>query len=204
MSESSNRKKGLKLLEAVFRQGSQKAQKSLEMMINRQLEVNTEEVSECPFEEVCSHHFPEDVPVAVVLLRLREQDEGYLAFVMFEESAKKVNQILWEEVPETSEVLNVSNVSALKEMSNIVGSCFLNELADASGIELRPSEPVFVYDLMAAIMQAILLEQSLTSDKAILVDSQIVSPGEGISFQVMFLPSRSLFEEICTGLVKND
>jgi chemotaxis protein CheC len=90
---------------------------------------------------------------------------------MYEESAKKVNQILWEEVPNTVEVLNLSSISAIKEMGNIVGSCFLNRLADSSGVELRPGEPLFVYDLMEAVMEALLIEQSLSSDRAIIVDT---------------------------------
>jgi chemotaxis protein CheC len=187
-------------IQKIFETGAQKARESLRLMMNRNLEINVLGARIMPFEEVSRFRFPEDVPVAMIVLRLLGEGEGFFAFVMFEESAKKVNQILWEEVPEASEVLNISNISALKEMGNIVGSCFLNELSNSSGVELRPSEPVFVYDLMAAIIDTLLIEQSFTSDNAILLDTEIRSPEEGIALDIMFLPSGQLLEVLQGGL----
>lgn len=197
-------KEALKHLQQVFEQAALDARQTLLLMMKRDVIIKVAGIKELPFEEVSHFRFPEDVPVAIIVLRLQGDAEGYLAFIMFEESAKRVNQILWEEVPETCEVLNISNISALKEMANIVGSCFLNKLADRSGIELRPSEPLFVYDLMAAVMETLLLEQSYSSEKAILVDTEIESPKEGISFDILFLPSTELLSLLCRGFESHD
>jgi len=197
-------RQAMEQFEAVFQRGAAAARETLALMMNRELSMKVLGVREMAFEDVSRFRFPEDVPVAMIILRLSGEANGFLAFLMFEESAKKLNQILWEETPESSEVLNLSNVSAIKEMGNIVGSCFLNKLADASGVELRPSEPIFIYDLMAAIMEVLMLEQSLTSDRAIIVDTEIRSQEEGISFDVLFLPSNTLFSRLCAGLLARE
>lgn len=200
---SENREAMLSLQKA-FEHGAKGAQDALRMMMKRDLEFTVSGVQEVPFEQVCSFRYPPDVPVAMIVLRLLGAGEGYLVFVMFEESAKKVNQILWEEGPKSSEVLNLSSISAIKEMGNIVGSCFLNRLADSSGIELRPGEPMFVYDLMEAVMEALLIEQSLSSDRAIIVDTIIKNPQEGISFDILFLPSGGLLDRLLEGLARHE
>lgn len=197
-------RKAMKRLQEAFEQGARAAQEALRKMMRRELDFTVSGVQEVPFEQVCNFRYPADVPVAMIVLRLLGEGEGYLVFVMFEESAKKVNQILWEEVPECSEVLNLSSISAIKEMGNVVGSCFLNRLADSSGIELRPGEPMFVYDLMEAMMEALLIEQSLSSDRAIIVDTIIKNPQEGIAFDILFLPSGGLLNRLIEGLSEND
>lgn len=200
------RQETLKRLQGVFQESAITARQTLAQLMHRDLSIEVAGLRELPFEEVTRYRFPEDVPVAMILLRLLgdQAGEGFLVFVMFEESAKKVNEILWEEIPETTEVLNLSNISALKEMGNIVGSCFLNQLADSSGVGLRPSEPLFVYDLMAAMMEALLLEQSLASDQALLIDTEIKSSADGIAFDVIFLPTASLVEKLYHGFFDND
>jgi chemotaxis protein CheC len=189
-------------INGLFNTGAASARDKLRRMMHREINFDVSGVQEIPFEEVSSYRFPPDVPVAMVLLRIQgNAGSGFLAFVMFEESAKKVNQILWEEAPEASEVLNTSNISALKEMGNIVGSCLLSELANASGLELRPSEPLFVYDMMAAMIQTLLLEQSCDSERAILTDTRISSEQEGLSFDILFFPSKELCDNLCQGLM---
>ena len=100
------------------------------------------------------------------------------------------------ETPATSEVIDVSNVSAISEMGNIVSCCFLDELSDATGLSIRPSQPIFAFDLLAAMMQTVLLEQGFESDKAIVIDTLIKCQSEGISFNLLFLPTRDLFNRI--------
>ena len=189
----------LSAIQEAFQKGIVPAKKALHLLTKRNLEIKVDAVKKIPFEEVSHYRFPEDVPVVIIVLRLHEMEQGFLAFVMFEESAKKINQILWEETPESCEVLNLSNISAIKEMGNIIGSCLLNQLANDTGIELRPSEPIFIFDLMAAVMQVLILEQSMTSDHAILIDTKITCAEEGISFDVLFLPSGELLTQIAEG-----
>ena len=89
---------------------------------------------------------------------------------------------------------------ALKELANVVASCFLNTLADRAGSELRPTEPFFVYDMLAAVLEGLIAEQSLMADKAILIDTNMAEHEKGIGVHFLFLPSPKLIESIAAHL----
>ena len=169
--------------------GAAVAEQSLTMMLGKPITFAVRRVALVPIEDVCSGPLAGDVPVVCIALRIAGEGAGYVVFIMYEQAAKRINEVLWGGIPLDDGILNVSNVSALKEMANIVGSGFLNALADALKIELRPSEPVFVYEMLGATLDTLLLEQSLESDVAFVIDSSIQSAEADITLDFLFLPA---------------
>jgi len=186
----------LENIQSIFEEGAKQAGETMGMMIGRKLEINVNRVVEIPFQDLYGDLYPPDTPLAMIVLRITGQNSGYILFLMFEENAKKLNELLWDEISLEDGVVNLSNVSALKELANVVGSCFLNTLANRVGIELRPTEPVALYDMFAALLEGLIIEQSLVSDKAILIDTNMAEQEKGIGVHFLFLPSPGLVESI--------
>ena len=190
----------LERIKSVFSEGAELAGRSMEMMIGCPLSIHVNRIAQVPFEDLCETLYPPDTPMAMILLRITGDNSGYIVFLMYEENARKLNEILWGSVPLEDGVINLSDPSALRELANVVGSCFLNVLADRVGLELRPTEPFFVYDMLAAVLEGLIAEQSLIADKAILVDTNMAEKERGIGMHFLFLPSPDLVENLAARL----
>ncbi len=190
----------LENIQSIFEESAAQAGETMGMMIGQKLEIRVNRVVEVPFQDLYEGLYPPDTPLAMIVVRITGQNSGYILFLMFEENAKKLNELLWNEISFEDGVVNLSNISALKELANVVGSCFLNTLANRVGIELRPTEPIALYDMLAAVLEGLIVEQSLVSDKAILIDTNMAEQQRGIGVHFLFLPSPGLVDSIANGL----
>ncbi|MFH1742291.1 MAG: chemotaxis protein CheC [bacterium] len=190
----------LENIRSLFEQGAALAGQSMEMMLGRELEIRVNRIAEVSYEDLYEGLYPPETPMAIIVIRIAGDNSGYLVFLMFEENAKKLNEVLWSGIPFDDGVVNLSNLSALKELTNVVGNSFLNTLADRVDCELRPTEPFFVYDMLAAVLEGLIVEHSLVADKAVLIDTNMAETEKGIGVHFLFLPSPKLVETITAHL----
>jgi len=91
--------------------------------------------------------------------------------------------------------LDAMAVSALAEIGNVVGTCFLNVLADGARLTLAPTLPVVLREMRGAILDSLgfglvdLEEASLT-----VVETSFTCDGEAIDVAVFLLGSSTLSE----------
>lgn len=173
----------------VFSRGASAAGSALQQLIGRPVGIELGRMAPVPYEAVFDGRFRADTPMAMVVLRVNEEYGGFLVLMMYEECALAVSSLMWSGLPGSQDVIHVDNVSALKELGNIVGSSFLNALADACKTEYRPSEPVFLYDMLAAVMQTLLVEQGIATDQISVIETFLNCTEEEIAMEFLFLPS---------------
>lgn len=187
------------LLSAIHRtlsQGAVDAGRKMSALIHQQVDIQVARIEEVPVESLHSGAFPPDIPCAMVALRFSGDSDGFAVFLMYEQCARRLNELLWGEIPVGEGIVNVSSISALKEMANIVGSGFLNSIADQLKITLIPSEPLFLYDMVGALMDAIIMEESMVTDYVLNADTIMKSANDGIMLHFLFLPAPSLIERM--------
>ncbi len=68
-------------------------------------------------------------------------------------------------------IMNEINVSALKEVGNILASAYLSALGNLLNKTLIPSVPLLAYDMAGAVVDYVLIELSQSSDLALLVET---------------------------------
>ncbi len=61
--------------------------------------------------------------------------------------------------------------SAIGELGNIVGSAFINALADETNLILHPSPPIIVHDLAIALVETIYAEILSQGGEAVIIDT---------------------------------
>jgi chemotaxis protein CheC len=82
--------------------------------------------------------------------------------------------------------------SALGELGNIVGSSFLNALADATGLTLLPSPPSVMTDMAGALLDVITADILLTQDDGFVAKTAFHAPDRDISGQFFVIPTHAL------------
>lgn len=95
-------------IRSIFEQGAAQAGQSMGTMIGRKLEININQIEEVPFQDLYEGLYPPDTPMAVIVIRISGANNGYIVFLMYEENAGKLNEILWGEMPFEDGVINLS------------------------------------------------------------------------------------------------
>jgi chemotaxis protein CheC len=92
----------------------------------------------------------------------------------------------------TTHTLGEMETSALGELGNIVGSSFLNSLADATELTLQPSPPSVMTDMAGALLDIIAADILLTQDEAFVAETSFRAPDRDISGQFYVIPTQDL------------
>jgi chemotaxis protein CheC len=81
--------------------------------------------------------------------------------------------------------------SALGEIGNIVGSSYINALAEMTGMAIEPTPPSTATDMLGAIVETVLASQAHAGDVALMLDSDLQVEGEDCSIAFVLVPSES-------------
>lgn len=92
----------------------------------------------------------------------------------------------------STKVLDEMERSALGEMGNVMGSFFLNSLADATGLTLNPSPPAVMMDMAGAIMDVALADVLRETDQALVVEASFGTEDSQSTGTFLVLPSLDL------------
>jgi chemotaxis protein CheC len=87
-------------------------------------------------------------------------------------------------------------VSALGEIGNILGASYVGALGAMTGIELEPTPPQTVTDMLGAIVSTVLASRSTGSDTALILDSELAVEGESCSLSFLLLPAAGGVDEL--------
>ena len=81
--------------------------------------------------------------------------------------------------------------SALGEVGNIVGSSYINALAEMTGMAIEPTPPSTATDMLGAIVETVLASQAHAGDVALMLDSDLRVEGEDCSIAFVLVPSEN-------------
>jgi chemotaxis protein CheC len=90
--------------------------------------------------------------------------------------------------------------SALMEIGNIVGTSYINALAEMTGLELEPTPPAAATDMLGAIVETVLAQSAAAGDVALLLDSELVVEGEDCSVSFLLVPDQGGIEQLLARL----
>ncbi|MEI2702441.1 MAG: chemotaxis protein CheC [Baekduia sp.] len=86
--------------------------------------------------------------------------------------------------------------SMLGEVGNILGTNYINVLAQMAGMEMEPAPPQVVVDMLGAIVTTVLLGRGEDIDHALVLDSALVVEEEECSLSFLLLPTAGGVEDL--------
>jgi chemotaxis protein CheC len=90
--------------------------------------------------------------------------------------------------------------SALMEIGNIVGTSYINALAEMTGMSLEPTPPAAATDMLGAMVETVLAERAGVGDTALMLDSDLVVEGEDCSVSFLLVPDEGGVEQLLARL----
>ena len=102
-------------------------------------------------------------------------------------------------VHEQMEVFDEMELSALKEVGNIVTASYLSALASMTNLTILPSVPYICVDMAAAILSVPAIEFGLVGDRALLIETEICAD-VAIRGYFILMPEQESYYKILSAL----
>ena len=163
--------------------GSGKASTALSMLLGRAVDISVPSAKALSFADAVEATGDYELQVTGIVLGIVGELEGTVLLLISPDDADTVCEILGMEPG--SEYAP----SALGEVGNIVGSSYINALAEMTGMAIEPTPPATATDMLGAIVQTVLASQAHAGDVALMLDSELEVEGSDCSIAFMLVPA---------------
>lgn len=173
--------------------------RGLTEMFSADVVVTAMQVLAIPLAEVGNLLGDPEMEVASVYLAAEGDVRGQMLLLMRYPTALELCDALLEQPSGTTAELGEMEVSALGEVGNIVGSFFLNSIAEAQGLRLQVTPPGVFLDMAGAAINVALLEVAMYADEALVIDANFEHKGRHLPAWFLAFPEPNQLRELLAG-----
>lgn len=153
--------------------GAGNAMTALSQMLQCKLDMKVPQVKLLEFKDVGALMGGEEQIMVGIYLAVEGDITGSIMFLVKQDSAKHlVNKIMMGMGGSEGPGLNEMELSAMKEVSNIITGAYLNSLSALTNLKIYPSPPELAVDMAGAILSVPAIEFGAIGDKILLIQSQ--------------------------------
>jgi chemotaxis protein CheC len=170
--------------------GSGNAGTALSSMLGKSVDISVPTAAALPLAEaVAIAGEPDELRYGVVVPIVGDF-EAIVVLLFPEEDARKLCGIYGIE-PATPD-----GASMLGEVGNILGTNYINVLAQMVGMALEPEPPQVVADMLGSILSTVLIGRGDDVDEALILDSNLMVEDENCSLSFLLLPNHGGIREL--------
>lgn len=177
--------------------GSAHAITGLSELLKKRIDVSITNVDIIPLQIIYTLFNGPESMVSVVYLEGYSEDFRGMMFLIFPhpEAQKMVEMATGSKVKELV-ISEEMALSSLKEIGNIMCGCYLNTLAMFIGRRIMHSVPQISNDMLGAVMDSILVDLSLESDYAIVLETAFSLTQNECKGFLFFIPTSESIDTI--------
>lgn len=108
--------------------------------------------------------------------------------------------LLLEQPQGTTQQLGTLERSALAEVGNITGTFFMNSVAALTGMDLRPTPPAVMVDMVGAILDIIIATMGGISEHVLLLEANFMIGDRSVGVDFWVIPDPKTLEAFSTRL----
>lgn len=179
--------------------GAGNATTALSQMLGVKVDMKVPQVKLMEFKEVGTTMGGEEQIVAGIYLVVEGDITGSIMFMQKQESAKAMVSRLMG-VSDSTEGFSEMEMSALKELGNIIAGAYLNSLSTLTNLTILPSVPALCIDMAGAILDVPAIEFGTIGDKLLLIQTDFVDDEDDLSGYFILVPDEDSYEKILKSL----
>lgn len=187
------------ILKEIGNIGAGNATTALAQMLGRKVDMKVPQVRLLDFNEVGAVMGGEEQIMAGIYLLVEGDITGSIMFLVKEEAAKDLVGKLMGMPVETQGQMTEMELSALKEIGNIITGAYLNSLSTLTNMKIYPSIPDLSIDMAGAILSVPAIEFGAVGDKILLIQSQFTDDKELDGFFIL-VPDIDSYDKIMSSL----
>ncbi len=139
---------------------------------------------------------PESMVSVVYIEGYSESFRGMMFLIFPHPEAARMVELVTHHTIKEDRLSEEFSLSVLKEIGNIMCGCYLNTLAEFVGVPLMHSVPQISNDMLGAVMDSILIDLSLESDYALVLETAFTLTSGGCKGFLFFIPTQESLETI--------
>lgn len=183
--------------------GAGNAATALAKMLRRKVDMDVPKVKVLKFQEVSEILGEADIPVVGLLLRVMGDIKGSIMFILENEAARIwVNILMGKPQTEKKGYLNFDEieVSALKEIANILSSSYLSALSSLTGLNILPSVPELAIDMAGAILSVPAIEFGKIGDSVLYIETEYLEGDTRVVGDFFLVPDFDSYDVLLKAL----
>ncbi len=165
---------------------------NLSQMVEQEIDIRTFRLTQMPVAAITRLMDSPETETVGIYLTVSGSAEGHILLMYDPPMAYGFVDLLMDQAPGTTHSLGEMEQSALEELGNIVGSSFLNALANATGLTLMPSPPQLIMDMAGALLDSLAADILLTQDEAFVAEADYRAADRDIAGQFYVIPTQDL------------
>lgn len=178
--------------------GAGNATTALSQLLNTRIDMTVPRVKLMEFKEVGTTMGGEEQLVAGIYLAVEGDVTGSIMFIQKKESARNMVSKLMGMEP-SGEDFNEMELSALKEIGNIITGAYLNSLSTLTNLVIYPSVPELCIDMAGAIMSVPAIEFGTIGDRILMIQTDFSDEAD-MSGYFILMPDEESYDRILHAL----
>lgn len=179
--------------------GAGNATTAIASMLSIRVDMNVPKVELLEVSKLGAAICPEDEVIVGIFLEIQMDIEGSMMFLMKLDSAQYlVNKLMMRDASYEAE-FDEMDLSALKEIGNIIAGSYLSALSTMTNLVITPSIPYLAVDMAASVLSVPAIEFGQYGDHALLIETEF---GDDVMINGYFIlmPEQQSYDKILKGL----
>lgn len=178
--------------------GAGNATTALAQLLQCKVDMKVPQVKLLQFKEVGSLMGGEDQVMIGIYLAVEGDITGSIMFIMTNDTGKHLTEKLMG-MKSDSDQFNEMELSALREVGNIITGSYLNSLSMMTNLKIYPSVPELCIDMAGAILSVPAIEFGTIGDDILLIQTQFLDEVE-LNGYFILIPDLESYDKILSSL----
>ena len=176
--------------------GSGNAAQALAAMLNRRVDMDLPSVKILDVEELAEMVGGPETQVVGILFTTHEEFQGMMMFLTERKFAHLVLNVLLNKHFESFEDLGEMDLSAIKEVGNIMVSAYMGAISTLTNLKIGLSSPAIAIDMVGALLNIPAVEVEKFGDKALFIQGGFIDGSNRVESYLLLIPEVGYLKKI--------
>lgn len=190
----------LDVLREIGNIGAGNAATALAKMLNKKIDMEVPKVKVMEFSEVSEMLGGAELPVVGLFLKVTGDLTGSIMFVLENNAAHVlVNVLMGKPVDDRCQFDDIE-MSALKELGNILAGSYLSSMSSLTGLNILPTVPDIAIDMAGAIISVPAIEFGKLGDTVLYIETEFIEGTTKVLGDFFLIPDIDSYEVLLRAL----
>lgn len=168
--------------------GGGSAATALSSILTGRVDMSLPDLRICKIDEITSLLGGPENEIVGILVPMTGDVKGMLLFLLEKQFTHMLINVLLDRKIDSFENINEMDLSALKEIGNILAGSYINAISTLTGLEIRLTPPDIAVDMAGAILNYPAELFGAMGDKVLYIEENFSSGDESIKSHLLIMP----------------